>query len=212
MLDNNLSDVHAVLLTHEHNDHISGLDDIRPVNFRYKRNIPVYGQERSITEMKRRFGYVFDENYAYAAKPRIEPVIIGPEAFSIGDLRITPVPVDHGDMTVYGYRIGDFAYVTDAKRIPPESMQLLQDLDVLILNALRHKAHESHLNFKEAIALSQQLRPRQTYLTHISHEAGRHTAVSAGFPEGVDLAFDGMHITLPQNVSMVTNEQASERS
>jgi phosphoribosyl 1,2-cyclic phosphate phosphodiesterase len=194
MLDNKISDVHAVLLTHEHNDHISGLDDIRPINFLYQRNIPLYGHERSLSEMKRRFIYAFDESYEYAAKPKVTPIVMPSNPFRIGQCEIIPLLIDHGDMPIFGFRIGDFAYITDAKTIPPESMALLKGLDVLILNALRHKPHETHLNIDEAVAIAQILKPRKTYFTHISHEAGTHQQLCAALPDNIRPGHDGLRI------------------
>ncbi len=196
MLANDLSDVYAILLTHEHNDHISGLDDIRPINFLYKREIPIYGSGRSMLEIRRRFFYAFDPDYYYPGKPRLSSQVINDEPFLIGNVLITPIPIDHGDMPIYGFRIGDMAYVTDAKTIPETSKRLLQNLDLLVLNALRFKPHETHLNVEEAVAIIAELKPRRTFLTHISHDIGLHADVEAILPEGVHLGYDGLKIQL----------------
>jgi phosphoribosyl 1,2-cyclic phosphate phosphodiesterase len=197
MLNNGLSDVHAVLLTHEHSDHVSGLDDIRPINYRYKREIPIYGAARSLNEIRQRFAYAFDPDYIYPGKPHVRTVDIRDEPFLVGNILVTPVPIDHGDMAIYGFRIGDMAYITDAKRIPEKSKLLLQNLDLLILNALRFEPHMTHLNIEEAMALFFELQPKQCYLTHISHDTGFHAEVDAMLPEGVNLGFDGLRIILP---------------
>ena len=197
MLANDLQDVHAVLLTHEHNDHISGLDDIRPINFLYKRDIPIYGGRRTLSEMHRRFYYAFDKEYQYPGKPRVHSIPVEENTtFEVGDHTITPILVDHGDMTIFGYRIGPLAYITDAKTIPEASKKELQGLDVLVLNALRFEPHLTHLNIEEAIALCEELQPRICYLTHISHEMGLHAEVNAMLPENIRLGYDGLSIKL----------------
>ncbi|MDQ3018057.1 MAG: MBL fold metallo-hydrolase [Bacteroidota bacterium] len=194
MLSNEISNVHAVLLTHEHNDHISGLDDIRPINFAYDREIPIYGSARSLLEIRRRFFYAFDHEYHYPGKPRVSGVPINDQPFTVGRTEIIPISVDHGDLQVYGFRIGNFAYVTDAKTIPSYSMDLLQGLDVLILNALRFISHPTHLNIEEAIALVERLRPGKTFFTHISHDMGLHAEVNAILPEHIRLGYDGLRL------------------
>jgi phosphoribosyl 1,2-cyclic phosphate phosphodiesterase len=197
MLNNRISNVHAVLLTHEHNDHISGLDDIRPINFRYNRNIPIYGSQRSISEIQNRFFYAFDPDYMYPGKPHVTGIIIDDEPFLINNILITPIPVDHGDMPIYGFRIGDLAYITDAKFIPDRSKKLLQGLDTLILNALRIEPHVAHLNIEEAIEIVRELKPRQCFLTHISHDSGLHADIEKILPEGIRLGYDGLKIRMP---------------
>ena len=194
MLNNKISNVHAVLLTHEHNDHISGLDDIRPINYKYDREIPVYTSSRSLLEIRRRFFYAFDPDYYYPGKPRVSGVAISDLPFTIGHTMITPIPVDHGDMAVYGFRIGNLAYITDAKTIPASSMELLKGVEVLILNALRFKSHPTHLNIEEAIAVVDRIEPRLTYFTHISHDLGLHEDVNTILPAHIRLGYDGLKV------------------
>jgi phosphoribosyl 1,2-cyclic phosphate phosphodiesterase len=197
MLANGLQNVHAVLLTHEHNDHISGLDDIRPINFMYHRDIPIYGGQRTLSEMHRRFYYAFDADYQYPGKPRVHSIAVEESIpFVIGGNTITPILVDHGDMAIFGYRIGPLAYITDAKTIPAVSKRDLQGLDVLVLNALRFEPHLTHLNVEEAIALCDELKPRVCYLTHISHEMGLQAEVNAMLPENIRLGYDGLCINV----------------
>lgn len=196
MLDNHIDNVHAVLLTHEHNDHISGLDDIRPINFLHHRDIPMYGGSRTISEMHRRFYYAFDKAYHYPGKPVVHSVVIDDQPFQIGDIAVLPIIVDHGDMPIFGYRIGSMAYITDAKTIPDVSKDQLHDLDVLILNALRFEPHATHLNIEEALKLCEDLKPRQCYLTHISHEMGIQKEVNAMLPSHIRLGYDGQIIKI----------------
>ncbi|MBK9981663.1 MAG: MBL fold metallo-hydrolase [Saprospiraceae bacterium] len=196
MLNNGISDVHAVLLTHEHNDHISGLDDIRPINFRYNRNIPIFGSERSLAEIRNRFLYAFDPEYMYPGKPHVTAMVINDDPFMFNDVLVTPIPVDHGDMPIYGYRIGDLAYITDAKIVPARSKALLQNLDTLILNALRIEPHIAHLNIEEAIEIVKELKPRRCFLTHISHDSGLHADIDKILPEGIRLGYDGLRIRI----------------
>ncbi len=196
MLANRLDNIHAVLLTHEHNDHISGLDDIRPINFLYHRNIPFYGGERTLSEMHRRFYYAFDPAYHYPGKPLVHSIAIDSTPFNFMDITINPILVDHGDMAIYGYRIGSLAYITDAKTIPDRSKADLQGLEVLILNALRFERHPTHLNIEEAIALCDELKPGICYLTHISHEMGLHAEVDAMLPKNIRLGYDGLTIKI----------------
>ena len=196
MLNNGLSDVRAVLLTHEHNDHISGLDDLRPINFKYRRTIPFYGGDRTLSELERRFYYAFDEHNEYPGKPQVLAVRIDDQPFEIEGITIHPIPVDHGDMMVYGYRIGAMAYITDAKRISKTSKALLTGLDVLVLNALRFKAHPTHLTVEEATELFLDLKPKRCFLVHISHEMGLHAEVERLLPEGLHLGYDGLKLTV----------------
>jgi phosphoribosyl 1,2-cyclic phosphate phosphodiesterase len=194
MLRAGYTDVHAVLLTHEHNDHTSGLDDLRPINFLHKRNIPVYGGERTLGEMRRRFYYAFDEDYQYPGKPMVHAVPMHDLPFQVDGVTIQPIPVEHGDIGIYGFRIGNVAYITDAKTIPASSMEKLAGLDILILNALRFRPHPTHLTVEEAIALFQALRPHRCYITHISHDMGLQADVQRQLPEGMFVGYDGLHL------------------
>ena len=186
----------AVLLTHEHNDHIIGLDDVRPFNFRQGGNLPVYGLPRVVEEVRRRFAYVFAEQ-RYPGAPMIElHQVEADQPIVIGDRTIMPLSVMHGSLPILGYRTGDFAYLTDVKTLPASTIARLRGLHTLVVNALHHRPHHSHLNLAEALELIKVIRPEQAFLTHVSHSMGRHAEVAETLPPGVHLAYDGLKIEL----------------
>ena len=195
MLRERVDNVHAVLYTHEHKDHIAGMDDIRPFNFKYRKPLEIYASEAVQVALKREYHYVFsDDKYPGVPEVNIHD-IFHTESFDVQGVTFTPIRVLHYKMPVLGFRTGNLAYVTDAKTIAPEEKDKLCGLDVLVLNALRIKPHISHFNLEEALALVDELRPRRAYFTHISHLLGRHEEVSKLLPEGVELAFDGLQVT-----------------
>jgi len=185
-----LERVDAVLFTHPHADHVFGLDDLRIFNFRQRQAIPCFGSASTLAALRRTFAYVFEAGQEGGGKPQLELVPVdGP--FEAGGMRFTPLPVAHGTMEVLAFRIGGFAYVTDCSAIPPASLAALTDLDVLVLDALRHRPHPTHFTVAEALAVIADLRPRRAILTHIAHDLG-HAAVSASLPPGVELGWDGL--------------------
>jgi phosphoribosyl 1,2-cyclic phosphate phosphodiesterase len=186
----------AVLLTHEHNDHIIGLDDVRPYNFKQGKNMPVYGLPRVVAEVRQRFAYVFAAQ-RYPGAPLIELHEIAPgEALLIGERPFTPLSVMHGQLPILGFRTGTFAYLTDVKTLPATTLALLQGVRTLVLSALHHRPHHSHLNLAEALELIGIIRPERTFLTHLSHHMGLHAEVEADLPPGVYLAYDGLEIEI----------------
>lgn len=196
MLREQVGELHAVLLTHEHNDHIIGLDDVRPFNYRQKKNMPVLALPRVLQEVRTRFAYVFDAD-PYPGAPRLELLPLEPLVpFRIGELSILPFSVGHGDMEVLGFRFGAFTYITDMKTLPPESREAIRGTEVLVVNALHHKPHRAHLNLEEAVDFVREIGPREAYLIHISHHMGRYVDIAPQLPEGIFLARDGGRVEI----------------
>lgn len=187
-------EVDALVLTHEHNDHIIGLDDVRPYNFLRRQAMPVYCTDRVAAELRHRFAYAFDAN-PYPGAPSFDlRTIRNGSPFRIGDIELTPIEVMHGSLPVLGFRFGRSAYLTDVRTIDRTEKEKLRNLDVLVLNALHHSEHHSHLNLPQALELISELKPRQAYLVHLSHRMGRHREVNPTLPPGVALAWDGLQV------------------
>jgi len=195
MITNNVQRIDGILFTHEHNDHVIGLDDIRPFYFR-QGNISIYCHSRVLGELKKRFEYVFQVENKYPGAPTLNQHIINDEPFKLGNLEVIPINVYHPELQVYGFRFGDFAYVTDAKVFPEEEKEKLKGVKVLVLNALRKEEHRSHLNLKQALAIVEEIQPERAYFTHISHHLGFHDEVEKELPEGVFLAYDNLQISI----------------
>jgi phosphoribosyl 1,2-cyclic phosphate phosphodiesterase len=186
----------AVLITHCHADHIFGLDDIRPLNFRHGA-LGVYANERAWTDIRRIFKYIFEPSHFGGGLPQVVAHTIehGAQFCLSADLRVTPIEVIHGRLPVTAYRFNDFAYATDLSEIPPRSLDLLRDLDVLVLDCLRvAPPHPTHLWLEPALAYVEELRPRRAYFTHIAHNI-KHARDSALLPAGVEWAYDGLVIS-----------------
>lgn len=196
MLRAKVKKIEAVLLTHEHNDHIMGLDDVRPFNFRYKIAMPIYATERVQVALKNRFDYAFDKD-PYPGAPRFQLHTIDRDTpFAVAGFQIIPIELSHGILPVMGFRFGDFTYMTDMKSITPTELEKVKGTKVLVLDALHHSIHHSHLNLSEALALIEVLQPEQAYLIHASHKMGRYSEVSKDLPEHVALAYDGLVISV----------------
>ena len=191
--------IDAVLFTHEHADHTHGLDDIRAISVRRDAPLPIYGSERTLGELAARFPYIFDESMRPlpgTSKPEgAARALVAGRPVTIGDAEVVPVEVPHGRVTVFAYRIGPLAYVTDAKSIPPAALDLLRGASVLVLNALFHTEHPTHLSIAEAIRVAGEVGAERTYLTHLTHETP-HADLEAELPRGVQPAFDGLVVRI----------------
>ncbi|RZT96679.1 phosphoribosyl 1,2-cyclic phosphate phosphodiesterase [Ancylomarina subtilis] len=195
MLRANVQQLDAILFTHEHKDHTAGLDDVRAFNWVNKRAIDVYAEKRVQASLKQEFAYVFAE-FRYPGIPQLNLIDVDNKAFQINSTRILPIRAMHLKLPVFGYRIGDMAYITDANYIPAEEKEKLKGLKVLVLNALRREKHLSHFTLSEALALIEELKPEKAYLTHFSHQLGFHQEISKELPENVFMAYDGLAIDI----------------
>jgi phosphoribosyl 1,2-cyclic phosphate phosphodiesterase len=192
MLKHGIKNLDAILITHEHNDHTAGLDDVRSFNFRQNFDMPIFVLPRVYDDLRQRFAYTFAEK-RYPGAPAFDWNIIAyDKVFKIKNLSITPIEVMHGDLPIAGFRIGNFAYLTDAKTISEAALSKLQHLDTLVISALHHQQHHSHLNIKEAIDLVEQIKPKQTFFTHLSHHVGLHEEVIKTLPPNITLAYDDL--------------------
>lgn len=193
----NISRLDAVLVTHIHYDHVGGLDDLRP--FCLESDIPLYARPEVISDLKRRLDYCF-RNDRYPGIPTFNVHEIGNLPFHVKGVTIIPINVMHGKLPIVGYRIGNFAYITDCKTLPEEEFDKLENLDTLVINALRDRDHFAHLTIEEALALIKRINPRRAYLTHLCHEAGTHAELTARMPENVFPAYDGLVISINPQV------------
>ena len=195
MLRANVKHLDAVLFTHPHKDHIAGMDDVRAYNFFSKKPMEVYANEMTQQAIKREFHYIFAEK-TYPGIPKINFHTIDLEPFVIGDIPVIPVLVYHMQMPVLGFRFGSFTYITDAKSIEDHEMQKIKGSEVLTLNTLRKEEHISHYSLSQAVEVVKELNIPAAYFTHISHQMGKHREVNKTLPEGMQLAWDGLCVTV----------------
>jgi len=193
-LTHGLERVDAVLYTHPHADHVFGLDDLRIYNFRQRASIPCYGSPSTIARLRQIFAYVFEDGQEGGGKPRLD-LVEAQEPFELLGERVVPVPVMHGEMPVYGWRIGPFAVVTDVNFIPEASWRALEGVEVLVLSALRYRPHPTHWSLEESIEAARRIGARRTLLTHIAHDVD-HADLRVALPPGVEIGHDGLVVDL----------------
>lgn len=185
----------ALVFTHEHKDHTAGLDDIRAYNFMQQKDMPLYAEERVLNQLKQEFSYIFS-GFKYPGIPQVQLYPIRNQPFEVEGVPFTPIQVMHYKLPVFGYRIGDFSYITDANYISEEEKEKVRGSKVIVLDALRIEKHISHFSLQEAVELLEELQPERAYLTHISHLMGLHREVEQQLPEFIRLGYDGLQIKL----------------
>ncbi|PQJ74648.1 MBL fold metallo-hydrolase [Polaribacter gangjinensis] len=193
MLREKVQSIQGVFFTHEHADHTAGIDDLRPFCYQIG-EMPIYLNKRTLQSLERRFEYVFSKENRYPGAPSVFPVLVENKPFYFHDLEVLPISVMHGNLPILGYRIQNFAYLTDVKSIAKIEKEKLKNLDVLVVNALRIEPHPTHFNLQEALDFVAEIQPKTTYFTHISHKLGFHEEVSKKLPKNVFLAYDGLKI------------------
>lgn len=194
-LTHRINSLDAVLLTHAHSDHVGGIDEIRLYNWKQKRAMPIHATATTLAGLRCRFEYIFNPLQGGGGVPQLELHEIDDHPFEAAGLTIVPLPVLHGLLPVTGFRFGDFAYVTDASEVPPETLERLRGVRYLILNALRYKPHPTHLTIDQATALAREIGAERTWFTHITHDVD-HDAANALLPPGIELAWDGLEFQI----------------
>ena len=193
MLRENITKLDAVLFTHQHKDHVAGMDDIRSFYFRQKNEIPVYANAATLNQLRIEFPYVFNPG-GYKGIPRIDIHEISDQTFKINDLSFQPLKLLHDQLTVLGFRFGDFTYITDANAIGTEAVEIISGTRIMVINALQKEPHPSHFTLSQALSEIERIKPEKAYLTHLSHRMGLHRDVSKELPKNVFLAYDGLKI------------------
>ena len=195
MLREKVQHLDALVFTHEHKDHIAGMDDVRAFNYKQQAALEVYASEAVQNALKREFYYIFSD-FKYPGIPLINLNTIGTEGFTIGDITLTPIEVMHYKLPVLSFRINDFTYITDAKTVSDEEIEKIKGSKILVVNALQREKHISHFTLQEAIDFIEVIAPEKAYLTHISHKLGKHEDVLKELPSYIELAYDGLQIDI----------------
>lgn len=195
VLAHDITCLDGLIFTHQHKDHVAGMDDVRSFNFMQKKAMPIYARDTVVAQLEQEFAYVFAKE-KYPGVPQVEVHYIKNEPFEAEGVPFLPIEVLHYKLPVFGFRVQDFTYITDAKSISKPEKAKIRGSRVLVLNALQHSQHISHFTLEEALALIEELKPEQTYLTHIGHRLGLHREVSATLPDGVALAYDGLRVEM----------------
>ena len=196
MLRHHVQNLSAVLFTHEHKDHVAGLDDVRSFNFKLGRSIDIYAEKRVQRALKREYAYIF-ARYKYPGVPDIKMNLLKNETFAINGTQFIPIRALHQRLPVFGFRTGGFAYLTDVKSVPEEEISKLDDLDIMVITALRKEKHISHMCLDEALSFIEKIGPGKAYLTHLSHRFGLHEKEEKNLPENVFIAYDSLQLSLP---------------
>ncbi|OJJ21045.1 MBL fold metallo-hydrolase [marine bacterium AO1-C] len=195
MLRERITSLDAVIFTHQHKDHTAGMDDLRSFSFKQKKDIPLYARASVMNQLKQEFAYIFvDKELKYPGVLSVEENIIENKPFNLQGIDITPIEVLHHKLPVFGFRINNFTYITDTNYISEEELEKVKGTEFLILDALHREEHISHFNLDQALEVIDVIKPKQAYLTHISHRMGLHAEVEAELPPNVQLAYDGLKI------------------
>ena len=194
MLRSKITNVHAILYTHGHKDHTAGLDDVRPICFKHKKEMDIYLEQPVLDWLSKEFEYIFDEKFNYPGIPRVKPNIITTSPFSLFGKTITPIRGYHYKLPVLGYRIGDITYITDMNRIEPEEIEKIKGSKVLIINALQKEPHISHFKLSESIEIAQLINAERTYFIHMSHTLGKHQEIQEELPKNIFLSYDNLEV------------------
>ena len=195
MLREHVQHLDAIVFTHEHKDHVAGLDDVRAFNYKQNAPVDVYATTRVQEALKREFSYIFAE-FKYPGIPQINMHTIDLEPFDIGSIHLIPIEVMHYKLPVLGFRIGDFTYITDAKTVSESEIEKIKGTKTLVINSLQTQSHISHFTLDEALSFAQLIGAEKTYFTHMSHRIGLHSVVSEQLPQGIELAYDGLKIEI----------------